>query len=106
MRRLLASEMENGHVRALSHFDLANLPVHSFCCAPRKLHLFRNLLPHILLEPTFREISVERTKEESEGRVVPLIQPRELVLLLLIPFRTPFEVVLESQATADCTSSW
>lgn len=39
-------------------------------------------------------------------RVLPLVQSRELVHLLLVPLGASFEVVLEPQSTADCTSAW
>lgn len=100
---LLACEVEDGYVCPLRHFDLAELPVHGFRRTPGHLHLFGDLLPHVLLESvkTMGISLLFRVHRQGQWNFLPLVEPGEFVLFLLIPFGATLKVVLEAQTTAD-----
>lgn len=109
-------ESERRHASSSCHLMFTHLPVHGFGGTPGNGHFFGNLGPHVGFESGTEVKNCSRNTPVSPGVVqadlvrrmsnIPLVQPRELILTVLIPLTPPLQVVLVMKSTRDGTTTW
>ena len=119
--RLLGAIGRHGErecVGATAHVGLAEGPVHSFTRAPGHAELGCNGVPEFGLESAGNISWAVHTgagmvglvfpmvEFGEERRIIPIVDSRELVALLLVPVSSLLEVVLVVQSAADVAAAW
>ena len=120
-RRLLGAVGSHGErecVGATAHVGFAEGPVHRFTRAPGHAELGGNGVPEFGLESAGNISWVVHTgagrvglvfpmvEFGEERRIIPIVDSRELVALLLVPVSSLLEVVLVVQSAADGAAAW
>lgn len=109
---------EREYVGTATHVGFAEGPMHGFTCAPGHAEFGCDGVPEIGLESA-RKISclvctvagtaslvLPLVEFGEERRIIPIVDSRQLVALLLVPVGSLFEVVLVVQSAADAAAAW